>query len=107
MMLLVTLPIATTFALWVLLFPVVPRWVNQTRRNSLLLVATMTTENVAAIFGDTATNSELLDVLASELDSDVAVIQLYVGSLGGPDSGAETYQEMMLVNATLIAQGLS
>ena len=71
------------------------------------LVATMTTENVAAIFGDTATNSELLDVLASELDSDVAVIQLYVGSLGGPDSGAETYQEMMLVNATLIAQGLS
>ena len=71
------------------------------------LVATMTTENVAAIFGDTATNSELLDVLASELDSDVAIIQLYVGSLGGPDSGAETYQEMMLVNATLIAQGLS
>ena len=71
------------------------------------LVATMTTENVAAIFGDTATNSELLDVLASELDSDVSVIQLYVGSLGGPDSGAETYQEMMLINAALIAQGLS
>ncbi len=71
------------------------------------LVATMTTEDVAAIFGDTATNSELLDVLASELDSDVSVIQLYVGSLGGPDSGAETYQEMMLINAALIAQGLS
>jgi len=71
------------------------------------LVATMTTENVAAIFGDTATNSELLDVLASELDSDVSVIQLYVGSLGGPDSGAETYQEMMLINAALIVQGLS
>ena len=71
------------------------------------LVATMTTEDVAAIFGDTATNSELLDVLASELDSDVSVIQLYVGSLGGPDSGAETYQEMMLINAALIVQGLS
>lgn len=71
------------------------------------LVATMTTEDVAAIFGDTATNSELLDVLASELDSDVSVIQLYVGSLGGPDSGAETYREMMLTNAGLIAQGLS
>lgn len=71
------------------------------------LVATMTTEDVAAIFGDTATNSELLDVLASELDSDVSVIQLYVGSLGGPDSGAETYREMMLANAGLIAQGLS
>jgi len=25
-----------------------------------------------------------------------------VGSLGGPDSGAETYQEMMLINAALI-----
>ena len=71
------------------------------------LVATMTIENVAAIFGDTATNSELLDVLASELDSDVSVIQLYVGSLGGPGSGAETYQEMMLINAALIAQGPS
>ena len=71
------------------------------------LVATMTTEDVAAIFGDTVTNSELLDVLASEVDSDVSVIQLYVGSLGGPDSGAETYREMMLTNAGLIAQGLS
>ena len=71
------------------------------------LVATMTTEDVAAIFGDTVTNSELLDVLASEVDSDVSVIQLYVGSLGGPDSVAETYREMMLTNAGLIAQGRS
>jgi zinc/manganese transport system substrate-binding protein len=70
------------------------------------LVATMTTEGVVAIFGDTATSSELLEVLASELDQEVRVIQLYVGSLGGPHSGAQTYQEMMRTNALMIAQGL-
>jgi len=70
------------------------------------LVATMEKEGVVAIFGDTATSSELLDVLASELDREVSVSQLYVGSLGGPDSGAQTYEEMMRTNATMIAQGL-
>lgn len=70
------------------------------------LVATMEKEGVVAIFGDTATSSELLDVLASELNQEVSVIQLYVGSLGGPDSGAQTYEEMMRTNATMIAQGL-
>ena len=70
------------------------------------LVATMTTEGVVAIFGDTATSSELLEVLASELDQEVRVIQLYVGSLGGPHSGAQTYEEMMRTNALMIAQGL-
>ena len=70
------------------------------------LVATMEKEGVVAIFGDTATSSELLDVLASELNQEVSVIQLYVGGLGGPDSGAQTYEEMMRTNATMIAQGL-
>mgnify|MGYP006138198875 CR=1 FL=1 len=70
------------------------------------LVATMEKEGVVAIFGDTATSSKLLDVLASELNQEVSVIQLYVGSLGGPDSGAQTYEEMMRTNATMIAQGL-
>ena len=70
------------------------------------LVATMEKEGVVAIFGDTATSSELLEVLAGELDREVSVIQLYVGGLGGPDSGAQTYEEMMRTNATMIAQGL-
>ena len=70
------------------------------------LVATMEKEGVVAIFGDTATSSELLEVLAGELDREVSVIQLYVGSLAGPDSGAQTYEEMMRTNATMIAQGL-
>ena len=70
------------------------------------LAATMKAEGVSTIFANTANPTALTDALASEVGN-VAVVPLYVGSLGAPDSDAATYQTMMLANARLIAAGLS
>jgi len=35
------------------------------------------------------------------------VVPLFVGSLGGPGSGAEDYTSMMVLNASLIADALT
>ena len=70
------------------------------------LAATMKAEGVSTIFANTANPTALTDALASEVGN-VAVVPLYVGSLGAPDSDAATYQTMMLANARLIAGGLS
>lgn len=71
------------------------------------LVATMEREQVRAIFGDTSASSDLLATLSEEVGGDVQIVELFVGSLGGPDSGAETYIEMMTTNATRIAAALA
>ena len=71
------------------------------------LVATIQNEGVRAIFGNTAGSPALLQTLAAEVGGDVRVVELFVGSLGGPGSGAESYQEMMTTNATRIASALA
>ena len=71
------------------------------------LVATIQNEGVRAIFGNTAGSPALLETLAAEVGGDVQVVELFVGSLGGPGSGAESYQEMMTTNATRIASALA
>ena len=45
--------------------------------------------------------------LAAEAGRDVQVVSLFIGSLGGPDSGATSYEEMMMTNADRIAQALA
>ncbi|MBT5182781.1 MAG: zinc ABC transporter substrate-binding protein [Actinobacteria bacterium] len=70
------------------------------------LVATIKAEGVTAIFANTAEPTALADAVAAEIGGNVSVITLYVGSLGGPDSPAATYIDMMRTNAALIAQGL-
>ncbi|MDB9921577.1 metal ABC transporter substrate-binding protein [Actinomycetota bacterium] len=70
------------------------------------LVATIKAEGVTAIFANTAEPTALADAVAAEMGGNVSVITLYVGSLGGPDSPAATYIDMMRTNAALIAQGL-
>jgi len=70
------------------------------------LVSTIKSNNVSAIFGNTSLNQSVLEALASEVEGDVKVVELFVESLGGPGSGASTYIEMMSTNASLIAQGL-
>ena len=70
------------------------------------LVATIKAEGVTAIFANTAEPSALADAVAAEIGGNVSVVTLYVGSLGGPDSPAATYIDMMRTNAALIAQGL-
>lgn len=69
------------------------------------LTATVKDAGVAAVFANTANPQALTDALAAEV-GDIAVVPLFVGSLGGPGSGAETYQDMMSTNAQLISDAL-
>jgi len=71
------------------------------------LVSVMKDRQVSAIFGNQATNADILAVLADEVGSSVSVTEVFVGSLGGPGSEAETYIDMMTTNATRIAQALA
>jgi zinc/manganese transport system substrate-binding protein len=71
------------------------------------LVGIISDNSVSAIFGNTALNPQLLEALAAEVGGDVQVVELFVESLGGPASGAESYSELMLTNATRIAQALT
>ena len=71
------------------------------------LVAVIERENVPAIFANTATSSDVVTSLAAEIGRDITVVPLFVGSLGGPGSGAEDYTSMMVLNASLIADALT
>ncbi len=71
------------------------------------LVEVIERENVPAIFANTATSSDVVTSLAAEIGRDITVIPLFVGSLGGPGSGAEDYISMMVLNASSIADALT
>ncbi len=70
------------------------------------LVEVIQAEGVPAIFANTAEPSALADAVASESGEGVQVVVLYVGSLGEPGSGADSYIGMMLTDARLIADAL-
>jgi len=71
------------------------------------LVSTIEDQQVRALFGDAAVSPDLLLTLSEEVGGAIEVVELFVGSLGGPDSGAESYLEMMMTNATRIATALA
>ncbi|HUX69671.1 MAG TPA: metal ABC transporter substrate-binding protein [Cellulomonadaceae bacterium] len=71
------------------------------------LAQTVRTAGVTAIFANTANPTALVDALARESGQHVAVVELYVGSLGPAGSGADTYQAMMVTNAHRIADALA
>lgn len=71
------------------------------------LVEVMQDEGVRVIFANTADPSALSDAVAAEVGGDVQVVQLFVGSLGEPGSGAEDYISMMRTNAQLISGALN
>ena len=71
------------------------------------LVDVIEDEGVQVIFANTADPTTLADAVAAEAGTDVQVVTLFVGSLGGPDSGAEDYVSMMLTNAELISGALN
>lgn len=71
------------------------------------LVATIQETGVPAIFANTANPTALVDAVAAESGQEIAVVELYVDSLGPEGSGAETYQEAMVTNATRIADALA
>jgi len=71
------------------------------------LVATIRATGVPVIFANTANPTALVDAVAAESGEQIAVVELYVDSLGPEGSGAETYQEAMVTNATRIADALA
>ncbi len=71
------------------------------------LVDVIKDEDVQVIFANTADPTTLADAVAAEAGTDVQVVTLFVGSLGGPGSGAEDYVSMMLTNAELISGALN
>ncbi|MDA2987787.1 MAG: metal ABC transporter substrate-binding protein [Actinomycetota bacterium] len=71
------------------------------------LVKVMQDEGVQVIFANTADPSALSDAVAAEVGGDVQVVQLFVGSLGEPGSGADNYISMMRTNAELISNALN
>lgn len=70
------------------------------------LVSVVASTGVPAIFANTANPTALVDALASEV-GDIEVVPLYIGSLGEPGSGADTYQTMMRTNAQRISAALA
>ncbi len=76
------------------------------------MVTTMSDRGLTTIFTNTSTPTTLSDTIASELEnstlagSEVAVIPLFIESVGPEGSGAEDYVSMMKANATLIADNL-
>lgn len=70
------------------------------------LITQVQSEDVPAIFAEVSANPQVAEVIASE--SGVAVVTaLYSESLGGTDSPASTYIDLMRYNAMTIAQALS
>jgi zinc/manganese transport system substrate-binding protein len=69
------------------------------------LTSTIADAGVNAIFANTSNPQALIDAVAAEV-GDIEVVALFEGSLGGPGTGAETYQGMMTTNAQLISDAL-
>jgi zinc/manganese transport system substrate-binding protein len=70
------------------------------------LADTMRADDIHAVFAETTAPTEVAETLAESVGEDVDVVPLYVDSLGGPGSGAETYFGMMRTNAERIADAL-
>lgn len=70
------------------------------------LVRVINAEGVSVIFTNAGQPSALADAVAAETGRDIAVVPLYVESLGAPDSPAANYIDMMRTNARLISDGL-
>ena len=70
------------------------------------LAAVIKAKGVKAIFANTNTPKALANAVASEVGYPVAVVDLYVDSLGAPGSGADTYIGYMQTDAKRIAAAL-
>ncbi len=71
------------------------------------LVSVIEQVGVPAVFAESTEPASLAEAIAAEIGDDIEVVELFIGSLGGPGSGAETYIEMMRTDAALVAGALS
>ncbi|HEV3376093.1 MAG TPA: zinc ABC transporter substrate-binding protein, partial [Thermoleophilaceae bacterium] len=70
------------------------------------LVEQIEAEGVEAIFPEAAVSQRLEKAIARESGAEVGD-ELWTDSLGGEESGAETYRDAMRVNADALAEGMS
>jgi ABC-type Zn uptake system ZnuABC Zn-binding protein ZnuA len=63
-------------------------------------------ERVGAILAETTLPTVFAEAVAAETGDDVEVVELFIGSLGEPGSGADTLIGMLLTNAERIASAL-
>lgn len=71
------------------------------------LVALITDTGVPAIFSETTAPQTVVDAIVAEVGVEVAVVDLYSGSLGPPGTEADTLIGMLVENARRIAGALS
>jgi zinc/manganese transport system substrate-binding protein len=75
------------------------------------LVETVEAAQVPAVFAENTDATTLAEQLASEVlgrsDLEVDVVRLYTDALGEPGSGAETYPDLLVTNAELVAGALA
>jgi zinc/manganese transport system substrate-binding protein len=70
------------------------------------LVEVIESEQVPAIFTETSGSDQLARAVASEVGTQIAVVELYTESLGEPGSSAETLAGMLQENAARVAGAL-
>lgn len=61
---------------------------------------------VPTIFAETTTNPKLIETVAREANVEISEKELYSDELGGPGTGADTYQGMLKTNTCAITSGL-
>ena len=61
---------------------------------------------VPTIFAETTTNPKLMETVAREANVKISDKELYSDELGGPGSGADTYEGMLKTNTCAIVSGL-
>jgi zinc/manganese transport system substrate-binding protein len=71
------------------------------------LVSVIEDEGVPAIFGESTEPALLAEAVADEVGHGVVIVELFTGSLGAEDSGAETLLELLLTDAQRIAAALT
>lgn len=71
------------------------------------LATAITDAGVSSIFAESSQPDRLVQVLASEANLNVNVIELFTESLTAPGEGADTYLTMMRANTERITQGLT
>ncbi|EGK90597.1 metal ABC transporter substrate-binding protein [Microcoleus vaginatus PCC 9802] len=64
------------------------------------------TAGVPTIFAETTTNPKLMETVAREANVEISDKELYSDELGGPGTGADTYQGMLKNNTCAIISGL-
>jgi manganese/iron transport system substrate-binding protein len=64
------------------------------------------TAGVQTIFAETTTNPKLMETVAREANVKISDKELYSDELGGPGTGADTYQGMLETNTCAITSGL-